>query len=93
MTLVPFNSNSTGVMSIVEQELLTLQEHMSALTVFGGVRFVQYLVFLVFCVVFCRSLCVPFSFSLAIESSVFRFTVSDYPYDTEHLGKYHDRSW
>jgi len=40
-------------MPLVEQELLTLPEHMSASPVFSGVHFAQPLVF---CVMFCRSL-------------------------------------
>ena len=45
--------------SLVEQELLTLMEHMSSPPVFSGVR-VDWS--LVFCVVFCRSLFVLLSF-------------------------------
>jgi hypothetical protein len=45
--------------SLVEQELLTLMEHMSSPTVCSGVR-VDWS--LVFCVVFCRSLFVLLSF-------------------------------
>ena len=42
----------TRQLSHVEQELLTLPEHLSSHPVFGGVRVAR---FLVFCVVFCRS--------------------------------------
>ena len=37
----------------MEQELLTLSEHLSSHPVFSGVQVVRYLVF---CVVFCRSM-------------------------------------
>ena len=43
--------------SLVEQELLNLPEHPSSLPVFSGVRVAR---FLVFWIVFCRSLFVPF---------------------------------
>ena len=59
----------------VEQELLSLQEHSSSLPVFSGGRVSQ---FLVFCVVFCKWLFVPF-FLLAIVLTV-RFTAPDYPF-------------
>jgi hypothetical protein len=44
-------------MSLVEQELLTLPEHLSSPPVFSGVRVARYLVF---SVVFCRLLLVHF---------------------------------
>jgi hypothetical protein len=43
----------TRQVSIVEQELLTLPEHMSSPPIFGGVRVTRSLVL---CVLFCRSL-------------------------------------
>jgi hypothetical protein len=57
----------------VEQELLTLPDHLSSPPVFSGVRVARSVVF---CVVFCRSLFVL----LAIVLSVLRFTDSDYPF-------------
>ena len=60
----------------MEQELLTLPEHMNAPRVFGGVRVARSLVL---CVVDrCLSFCY---FFLAIVFSVlFRFAASDYPF-------------
>ena len=46
-------STVTGRVPLVEQELLSLPEHMCSSPVFSGVRVSQSLVF---CVVFCRSL-------------------------------------
>ena len=43
----------TGRMPLVEQELLSLPEHLCSSPVFSGVRVAQSLVF---CVVFCKSL-------------------------------------
>jgi len=57
----------------VEQELLTLQEHMRSSLVFSGVRVAWSLVF---CVMFCRSLFVvsPFSFGhCVVYSSIYSF--------------------
>ena len=51
--------NSIYVIVLVEQELLSLPEHLSSPSVFSGVRVTGSLVF---CVMFCRSLLVPFSF-------------------------------
>ena len=66
----------TRQLSHVEQELMTLPEHLSSHPVFGGVRVAR---FLVFCVMFCRSLFVLFR--VAIELSVcLRFTDTDYPF-------------
>jgi hypothetical protein len=62
MTLVSFNSNTTG--ATIEQELHTLPEHTSSPMCFDGVRVAQSLVF---CVVFCGSLLVL----LVIVLSVF----------------------
>ena len=68
-------------MSLVEQELRTLPEHMSSLSIFSWVRIAQSLVF---CVMFCGSLFVLFL--LAIVLSVFlRITASDYPFDIFEL--------
>jgi hypothetical protein len=52
------------------------QEYLRSPPVLSGVRVVRYLVF---CVVFCRSLFVLFR--LAIVLSVLRFTYSDYAFD------------
>ena len=56
-------------MSLVEQELLTIQEYLSPSLVFSVVRFMC---------MFCRSLYVLFL--LTIVLSVFQFTDSDYPF-------------
>ena len=55
---VAFNTSTMGV-SHVEQELLTVPEHLSSLPVFSGFRVTRSLDF---CVVFCRSLFILFSF-------------------------------
>ena len=67
----------TRRVSLVEQKLLILPEHMSSLPGFSGVRVTSSLVF---CIMFCRSLFVPFVlFHLAIVLSVLlRYTDSDY---------------
>ena len=71
----------TRQLSHVEQELLTLPEHLSSHPVFGGVRVAR---FFVFCVMFCRSLFVLFR--VAIELSVcLRFTDTDYPFGIFNL--------
>lgn len=62
---------------LVEQELLTILEHLSSPPVLSGVFVTQSLVF---CVVFCRSIFVFLCFILAIVLSVIlRCTASDYP--------------
>ena len=58
----------------MEQELLTLPEHLSSPPVFGGVRVAGSLVSRV---MFCISLFVLFL--LAVVLSVLRFTTPDYP--------------
>ena len=65
-------------MSLVDQEMLTLPEHLSSPPVFGGVRatrsLVSYVCFADRCVSFC-------AFSLAILWSVLlRYTDSDYSF-------------
>jgi hypothetical protein len=55
----------TRRVSHVEQELLTLPEPLSSHPVFGGVRVAR---FLVFCVMFCRSLFVFFVWPLSCLS-------------------------
>jgi hypothetical protein len=54
------------VLPHLEQELLTLPEHLSLPPVFGGVRVARSLVF---CLVFCISLFDLFLFTLSISSS------------------------
>jgi len=62
---------------LVEQELLTILEHLSSPPVLSGVFVTQSLVF---CVVFCRSIFVFLCFILAIVLYVIlRSTASDYP--------------
>ena len=60
---------------LVEQELLTLPEHLSTPPVFGWFRVTKYS-FICVCFVDC---CLS-SFFLAIVLSVLRFTDSDYPF-------------
>jgi hypothetical protein len=63
---------------LVEQELLTLSEHLSSPPVFSGVCVTQSFVLCVCFVDHCLSFCL---FSLAIALSFFlRFTDSDYPF-------------
>ena len=64
----------TWRVALVEQWLPTLQEHLRSPPVFSGVRVARTLVF---CVVFSRSLFVPFLLGLAL--SVLWFTDCDYP--------------
>ena len=64
-------------MLLLEQELVTLTEHLGSLTVIGGVCFVRCLVVWV---AFCRSLFFYFLFLLAIVSSVF-LLVTGYPFN------------
>ena len=54
--------------SLWEQELLTLPEHLGSSSAFSGDRVAQSLVF---CVVFCRSLFVLFSFYHCIFPSIY----------------------
>ena len=74
-----FRPNPMWQPPLVEQELLTLPEHLSSPPVFSGVRVTRSLVF---CVVFCRSLCVcpVVLFLSVIGLSVLRFTDSVYPF-------------
>ena len=72
MMFVSFNSNMT--VSLVEQELITLPEHLSSAPVYSGVRIARSFVFFV---VFCRSLLVLFL--LTIVFSILRCKASDYP--------------
>jgi hypothetical protein len=71
-------------MPLVEQELLTLQEHLSSPPVFCGVHVTR----LVLCEVFCRSLFVLFL--LAIVLSGLQFTDSDYPFGILKLFLYNN---
>jgi uncharacterized membrane protein len=70
--------------SLVEQELLTLPEHLSSPSIFSGVRITRSLVL---CVMFCRLLFVLLSFFLLaiVLSVLFRFTDSDYPFSVFKL--------
>ena len=63
-------------MSLVEQELRTLPEHLSSLSIFSRVHISQSLVF---CVVFCRSLFVLFLLGIVL-SVLLQITASDYPF-------------
>jgi len=58
---------------LMEEELLTLPEHLSSSPVFSGVRITQSLVL---CVMFCRSLFVLLAIVLSV---LLRFTDYDYP--------------
>ena len=72
-----FVTRLTRLVSLVEQELLTLQEHWSLSPVFSGVRVARS--FRVFCVVFCRSLFVLLSLFLCPLCCVFlRIVDTDY---------------
>jgi hypothetical protein len=75
-----FVTRLTWWVSLVEQELLTLLEHLSSPLVFSGVLVTRSLVF---CVMFCKPLCVHLSvFLLAIVLFVLLwFMDSDYPFD------------
>ena len=74
----------TWRMSHVEQEQLTLLEHLSSPPVFSGIRVAQSLVF---CVMFCRQFFVLFHLAIAL-SVVLRFTASDYPFGIFQLFLY-----
>jgi hypothetical protein len=65
----------TRWVSLVEQEVLTLPRHLSSLHVFSEVRVARSLVF---CVVFCKSLFVLFSFDhcIVFRSSIYSFFLS-----------------
>jgi len=68
----------TRLLSHVEQELLTIPEHLSSPPVFSDVRVARSLIF---CVVICRWLFVLFTFLFAIVLSVLlRFTASEYTF-------------
>jgi hypothetical protein len=60
----------------VEQEQVTIPEHLSSLHVFCGIRVARSLVF---CVMFRRSLFVLFLLYIVLSVLV-RFTASDYPF-------------
>ena len=62
--------------SLLEQKVLILLEHLRSPTVSNGARAVQSLVF---CVVFCRSLFVLFLLAIVL-SVLLRCTTSDYPF-------------
>jgi len=71
--------NTFVLKSLVEQEMVTLPEHISSSTVIILVCVAQSLVF---CVVFCKSLffLLSFFFMTIVLSVIRRFTVSDYPF-------------
>ena len=60
----------------MEEELLTLPEYMSSLPVFSWIRVARSSVF---CVMFCRSLIVPFLL-VSVLSVLLGYTASDYPF-------------
>ena len=74
-------SSMTGVICAAEtaprvgQKLQTLPEHYISYPVFSGVRVARYLVF---CVMFCRSLVVHFLLTITL-SVILRLMASDYP--------------
>jgi hypothetical protein len=79
----------TWRVGLVEQELLSLPEHLCSSPVFSGVRVAQSLVF---CEVFCRSLFVFWSFSIGhCIVCLIRLMASDYPFwylvvsDIQHM--------
>ena len=73
--ITEFVTRVTRRVPLMEQELLTLPEHLSPPPVFNGIRVHRPLVF---CVMLCRSLFVLFHF--AIVMSFLRFTDSDYSF-------------
>jgi len=73
-----FETRLTRRVSLVEQELLTLAEHLSSPPVFSGVRVTRSLVLYVCFKDRCLSFC---TFSMAIMLSVLlRYTDSDHPF-------------
>jgi hypothetical protein len=76
--LTGFVTRLTRRVSLVEQELPTLPEHLSSPSVFSGLRVTQSLVL---CVCFVDLVCPFVLFLLAIVLSVLlRYTDSDYPF-------------
>jgi hypothetical protein len=76
--IIGFVTRLTRRVSLVEQELLTLREHLSSPPVFSGVRVTRSLVLYVCFVDRCLSFC---TFFWAIVLSVLlRYTDSDYPF-------------
>ena len=73
---------------LVEQELLTLPEHMSSPPVFSEIHVARPLVL---CVLFCRSLFVLFLLFIVL-SVLLRFTDSDYPLITLN-SSYRQHRW
>ena len=73
-----FVTRLTRRVSLVEQELLTLPEHLSSLPVFSGVRVTRSLVLYVCFVDRCLSFC-TFLFAIVL-SVLLRYTDSDYPF-------------
>jgi hypothetical protein len=71
----------TRQVSLVEQELLTLPEHLSSPPVFHGIR-------VSFICMFCRSLFVFFLLVIVL-SVLLRYTDSDYPFGIFKLFLFH----
>ena len=65
------------ILYFTEQELITLPEHLSSVSVFSWVRVAQSVVF---CIMFCRSVCL---LCICVLSVFLRFTASDY-----HMGMF-----
>ena len=61
--------------SLVEQERLTIQEHLSTAPVLSGIHVAQYLIFYA---VFLHNHCLSFCHLFAIVLSALRFPASDY---------------
>ena len=89
-----FVTRLTRRVPLVEQELLTLPEHLSSHPVFSGVRVTRALIFCIcfvdrclsFCLLFFWSLCCLFFCLLIIVLSVLlRYTASDYPFGIFNL--------
>ena len=69
----------TRWVSLVEQELLTLPEHLSSPMIFSGIRVTRSLVLYVCFVDRCLSFC-TFSLGHCVVCSSSRYTDSDYPF-------------
>lgn len=75
-TLVSFQCRLTRQVSHVEQEPLTLPEHMGSTPGFNGFNVAR---FLAFCVMFCRSSFIHLFFTIVLPILLW-FTVSDCPF-------------
>ena len=74
------------ILTLLEQELLTLPEHLSVPPIFIGVRNTRSLVLCVYLVDLCLSLW-PFSFVNIIFHFLTRFMASDYPFGILRFSK------